>query len=212
MKDRQIETLYPVKKNNKMFILMIIVILLIVVICVIGIISIFDKKEEKPNDDNKVNTPIEEEEQFFYEEESLQKENYVYKKYSCLKDTDDITLDNGIKVKSKIRYEFNFNDGVSKTAPFGAYYVDYIFNNISEYNSTNQLPVVFSDDIPYSDEKDVSKLTKTRLYSYIIEYPDLDKDNYLNSYLEALEKDNFDCTLVEKEEVINNYDEYYETH
>lgn len=212
---QEIETLYPEdnkqkkKNNNKDFILLVIVILIITVICTVGLLKMNGKKEEAPKVEEKDNFSSKKEKKTLDEiEEELQTKNYVYRKYSCEKsDDDDVALDNGIKVRNKHRYEFIFNEGVDDTPNLGYYYVDYIFNNLNDYRNTTALPIPFEDKT-YEEQENINTLTKTQLFYYILEYPNIAYGDFA-AYLKALENDKFVCTLVEKEEIINNYDVYY---
>lgn len=213
----QIETLYPEdnrqkrrKKNNKEFIVLIITILIITVVCTIGLLKMNDKKEEVPKVEEKENSSLEEKEKTADEiEELLQKKNYVYKRYSCEKDGGSNILDNGINVRNKYRYEFSYNEGVDDVVSLGHYYVDYIFNNLNDYNNTSSLPIYFENKF-FEEEENVSTLTKTKMYYHIVEYPEMSNGDF-GGYLKYLEKDNFTCTLTHKEQVINNYDDYYDS-
>ena len=211
---QQIETLYEEdnkqkkNKNNKEFILLIIVLLIITIICTIGLLKINNKKEEPPKVEEKDNLPKEENKKTADEiEEELHEKNYVYKRYSCEKEENSVSLDNGVKVRVEHRYEFSFNEGVSDDVEIGDYSVTYIFNNLNDYNRTNTLPISFEDSA-YTEEENINSLTKTRVYNYILDYDGI-KSSDFSAYLASLEKDNFVCTLVEKSQVINDYDVYY---
>lgn len=213
---QQIETLYPEdnkqkrKKSNKEFILLFIAILIIDVVCTVGLLKINNRKEELPKVEEKDNSSIEENKKTVDEiEEQLEKKNYVIKKYSCEKDGNSNTLNNGINIKNKYRYEFSFNEGVDDTVSLGYYYVDYIFNNTSDYSNTTTLPIPFEDK-SYEIQENKDALTKTQMFYYILEYPGIANGDFA-SYIKALENDKFVCTLIEKKEVINNYDEYYDS-
>lgn len=213
---QQIETLYEEdkkqkkKKNNKEFLLLFMVILIITIICTIGLIKINNKKEEPPNVEEKDVLPKDENQKTADEiEELLGNKNYTYKKYSCEKNGSSNVLDNKINIKNHYRYEFSFNEGIDDTVSLGYYYVDYIFYNLNDYNNTFSLPIYFENKF-YEEQENKNSLTKTQMYYYILEYPNMNNGDF-NTYLKNLENDGFVCTLVEKEQVINNYDDYYDS-
>lgn len=213
---QQIETLYPEdnkqkrKNNNKEFIILFLVIIIIAIICTLGLLKINSKKEEPPKVEEKDNFSEEEKKKTVDEiEEQLEKKNYVYKKYSCEKDGGSNTLDNGINIKNKYRYEFSFNEGVDDIVSIGYYYVDYVFNNLNDYSNTTTLSIPFKDKF-YEEQDNRDTLTKTQMFYYILEYPNIAYGDFA-AYLKALENDKFVCTLMEKESIINDYDDYYDS-
>lgn len=213
---QQIETLFEEdnkrkrKKNNKEFVLLVIVILIIAIICTIGLLKINNRKEETPKVEEKNNFSSKEKPKTVDEiEEQLEKKNYIHKKYSCEKDGDLSILDGGINIKNKYRYEFSFNEGVDDTISEGYYYVDYVFNNLNDYNNTTALPTFFEDKF-YEEQENKNNLTKTQMYYYIVEYPNMANGDF-SAYLKYLENEKFDCTLTHKEQIINNYDDYYDS-
>ncbi len=213
---QQIEILYEEdnkqkkNKNNKKFLLLIMVLLIITIICTIGLLKINNKKEEPPKVEEKEDLLKEEQKKTADEiEELLGKKNYIYKEYSCEKNGSSDILDNKINIKKHYRYEFSFNEGVEDTVSLGYYYVDYIFSNLNDYNNTSSLPTNFENKF-YEEQDNISTLTKTQMYYHILEYPNMNNGDF-NTYLKYLENDGFVCTLVEKEQVINNYDDYYDS-
>ena len=184
------------------------VILIITITCTVGLLKINSKNEETPKLEEKDNYSSEEKKKNVDEiEEQLEKRNYTFKKYSCKKDGGFDILNNNINITKQYRYEFSFNEGVDDTVSIGYYYVDYIFNNLSDYNNTVALPVIFENKF-YENQENKNILTKTQMYYNIVEYPDM-KNGDFPAYLKYLENNKFNCTLIEKEQVINNYDEYY---
>lgn len=193
MQEKEIETLYPINKNNKkrnIIIILIVIILLIGAFVVLksGDLTNSDyvvKEEQNNTTSNEVNESNEE----------ISKEQSSYTEFLCEKNGSYGSLDNKISYKNNYRYEFYF-DWDKKTVTMGKYIIDYIFNNLTDYNNATNLPINFNDTF-YEEKHNEENLTKTLVFYYILEYPNISQNDYLNSYLNQLRNEQFSCKSVE---------------
>lgn len=200
MQEKEIETLYPIKKNNKKrnIIIISIIVLLLVGSFIFLKNNNFNSKndrQEQNEDDRLVTPPKEDEEEV---ETSEVSPNYV--NYICEKEGSYGVLDNKISYKTKYRYEFFFDLNENKVT-IGKYNVDYIFNKMNDYNNASTLPVTFNNTF-YEENFDKENLTKTLIFYYILEYKNV-LSNDLNSYLKELSNDKFICKLIEEEPIVS---------
>lgn len=196
----EIETLYPIKKSNKKkykIIALIIVILLIGVFLIIKINNL-GKKDNAKTKSNKEQEQI--------EKLNPEKNNEIIEldeiapkkvEYLCEKESKYLILENNINYNNKHRYNFIYNIEKNEVV-LASYNVDYIFNNLNDYNNVLELPIIFKDKF-YEEKFDEEKLTKTLMFYYKLEYQNV-SSNDLNSYLRALSNDKFICKIVQNEE------------
>lgn len=195
----EIETLYPIKKDNKK---RNIIIISLVILLIVGIFVIFKNNKPSSNMNNGEQKDIgEPPENFSKENEEEIETNEIppnYVNYICEKEGNYGALDSKISYKNKYRYEFFF-DWDANTVTIGYYNVDFVFNSLTDYNNSSNLPIIFKNTF-YEEKSNEENLTKTLMFYYKPDYGS-ETQNNLNSYLRALANDKFVCKLIEEESI-----------
>lgn len=116
-------------------------------------------------------------------------------KYLCKKVGQDITTSSGIVYHIQLKYQFEYDSKVNDITNY-VYIVEYHFDKLEDFDEVLELPSLFKD-VAYEEGSDSSNLVKT--LSYIIKYnfDGLNKQDFINSYIDQFEKDNYVCSSIQ---------------